>query len=442
MSTLAKAMQSIQQKRRNVLVLPAGTEIGLEIFNALKDCKEVQLFAGGQRISNHAEFIYSEYHEIPSVHDARCIPALERFVRDFDIDYIFPAHDDVLVELSKAREKISAEVIGPSVRVCELTRSKSKTYEYLRNVVSVPTVYETKAEVPSYPVLVKPDRGQGSFGIVRADTEEQLDLALENTVDPVICEYLPGEEYTVDCFSDRQAGLLFAGPRIRNRTRNGIAVNTETVVLDDAASFAKSIGDKLGMYGAWFFQLKRASSGTLKLLEVAPRIAGSMASHRVSGINFALLAIFEAERIPLSIQANEGKVVLDRALKNRYRHTISYSNVYVDLDDTLISDGMVNLELVKLIFKSINEQKTVVLVTKHEADLEETLRVHRIAGLFDEIIHIKKEDRKSFYMNSPDSVFIDDSFSERMDVYREHGIPTFDSSMIEVLTEGRFDAGI
>ena len=167
-----------------------------------------------------------------------------------------------------------------------------------------------------------------------------------------------------------------------------------------------------------------------------------MASHRVSGVNFALLAIFEAERIPLSIQANKGKVVLDRALKNRYRHTISYSNLYVDLDDTLISDGIVNLELVKLIFKSINEQKTVVLVTKHEADLEETLRTHRIAGLFDDVIHIKKEDRKSFYMNNKDSVFIDDSFSERMDVYREHGIPTFDSSMIEVLTEGRFDGGI
>ena len=36
------------------------------------------------------------------------------------------------------------------------------------------------------------------------------------------------------------------------------------------------------------FSIKKDYDGTLKLLEVAPRIGGTMATHRVIGVNFAL----------------------------------------------------------------------------------------------------------------------------------------------------------
>lgn len=36
--------------KRRVLVFPAGTEIGLEIFQALKHYKEIALFGAGQDI--------------------------------------------------------------------------------------------------------------------------------------------------------------------------------------------------------------------------------------------------------------------------------------------------------------------------------------------------------------------------------------------------------
>ncbi len=84
-----------------------------------------------------------------------------------------------------------------------------------------------------YPVLVKPDRGQGSSDVQRVDNAEQLAIALRRIADPIICEYLPGDEYTVDCFSSANEGLLFAGARRRNRTRNGISVNTDTLDLPE-----------------------------------------------------------------------------------------------------------------------------------------------------------------------------------------------------------------
>jgi carbamoyl-phosphate synthase large subunit len=423
------------QVKRNVLVFPAGTEIGLEIFHALQSCKEVRLFGAGQDLSNHALFVYPEYYVLPSIYEKGWVDALIDLCRTLSIDYIFPAYDDVIVALSREAHRLPAKIISSPPRTCEITRSKSDTYRALSGKVRVPQLYSSSDAVFSYPVLVKPDRGQGSFGITKADDEQALVRALQAVREPIICEYLSGEEYTIDCFSDRDKGLLFAGARRRRRTRNGISVNTITEALPEAKEMANNIGHELNLRGAWFFQLKRAHDGQLVLLEVSPRIAGSMATHRVKGVNFPLLSIFEEERLPISVKPNEGIVELDRALGNRYRHTIRYSVLYVDLDDTLLVNGRVNTQVVKLLFQCINDGKKIILLTRHREDLNQTLARYRLSGLFDEVIHLGADEKKFSRIESRDAIFVDDSFAERMDVSERHNIPTFDCSMIEMLTE-------
>ena len=173
------------------------------------------------------------------------------------------------------------------------------------------------------------------------------------------------------------------------------------------------------------------------MLEIAPRIAGTMALHRVTGVNFPLLGIYEQERIPVSILVNTGHVEIERALINRYRHDYQYSVVYVDLDDTLILNEKVNVEVVRLIYQSINQGIPVKLVTRHGGDLYLILRKHRLQGLFDEVLHLTKDEDKAGFIPEPDAIFIDDSFSERRDVNSARGIRTFDSSMLEVLFDDR-----
>lgn len=422
---------------RNVLIFPAGTEIGLEIHQALQHCKEVRLFGAGQDVSNHARFVYPRYHVVPSIHEAGWLDALNALCDDLRIDYIFPAYDDVIVALSREVERIRAQVISAPSQACEITRSKASTYRILAGKVRVPVVYTSAAEVGSFPVIVKPDRGQGSFGVTLVRNATELEHALAHVAGPVVCEYLPGDEYTIDCFSDRERGVLFAGARARNRTRNGIAVNSVTVDLPEAEAWAQAISDALAMRGAWFFQVKRSERGELTLLEVGPRIAGSMATHRVQGVNFPLLSIFEAERLPVSVKPNAAPVEIDRALCNRYAHSISFSHIYIDLDDTLLLNGEVNLDALRLVFKCVNEGKRVTLVTRHAGDLPQTLARHRLSGVFDEIIHLTKREKKSAYIQDRESIYVDDSFSERRDVQEVCGIPTFDCSMIELLINDR-----
>lgn len=418
---------------RRVLVFPAGTEIGLEIHSALRGCRNVELFAAGQDVSNHARFVYPEYHVVPNIHTDHWLKTLVALCEQLRIQYIFPAHDDAIVALSAARDRIPATLVTSGHDACITTRSKSATYRRLAGILPVPRLYPSADAVSEYPVLVKPDKGQGSSHVTLAGTRVALDVALAATPQPIICEYLPGEEFTVDCFSSRSQGLLFAGARRRRRTRNGISVNTVTEDLPEAWPLAEAIARELNLRGAWFFQLRRNAGGELALLEVAPRIAGAMAAHRVMGVNFPLLAMMELEGANLRIAPNKIRIEMDRALCNRYAYDFKFGALYVDLDDTLVCRGKINLDVVKLVFQSLNQGRHVALVTRHKDDLEQTLRKFRIAGLFDEIIHLRKGEKKSDYITRPDSIFVDDSFAERREVAQKHGIATFDSSMIEML---------
>lgn len=422
-------------KVRNVLVFPAGTEVGLEIYNALRGCKETRVFGAGQDVSNPGQMVFEKYHLVPNVFQAGWLQALVTLCKELEIDYIYPAYDDVIVALQDVAEQLPCPVIAASAHTCRIARSKSQTYRALEGCVKVPRTFQNPADVASFPVFVKPDRGQGSRGASRADNMAELELACAAVREPVISEFLPGDEFTVDCFSDRERGLLFAAARRRIRMRNGIAVNSVSEDLPDIERMAAAIGDRLHMRGPWFFQIKRAENSELTLLEVAPRIAGSMALNRVRGINFPLLGIYEHERMPLGLLTYDGPVEIDRALANRYRHTLSYSVAYIDLDDTLILRGEVNLMVLALIFQCLNRRISVKLITRHRFDVQATLMQYRLAGVFDEVIHIVDGRPKSAFIKEADAILVDDSFAERRDVSEQCKIPTFDCSMIEMLLE-------
>ena len=421
----------------NILVFPGGTEIGLEIHRALSHCKEVRLFSAGIGVSNHASYVFTNHFKIPSIHEQGWIDALNKVIDDNSIDYIFPAYDDIIVALAQNANFIHAKLIASPIETCLITRSKSATYRHLANFIPVPIIFEDKDIVDQYPVFVKPDRGQGSVNAKVIQNRMELEAAINANDEMLILEYLPGEEYTVDCFSDRDAGLLFCGGRRRIRTKSGISLNCTHVIDPIFEDYAKCISEHLVFCGAWFFQVKKDCRGTFKLLEIAPRIAGTMALHRVQGINFPLLSIYEQERIQLTILKNNVNIEIDRALTNRYRHNISYSTAYIDLDDTLILNESINLMVIRFVFQCLNKGIKIILLTKHAENVNQTLIKYRLNGIFDDVIHIHKSQNKFDFIKGKNAILIDDSFSERKAVTDMLGILTFDCSMLELLLDDR-----
>ena len=421
-----------------VLVFPGGTEIGLELRRALADLKEVTLAGAGSEQDRHGPFAYRCWRTVPSVGADGWIDALNSVIDELRIDVLFPGHDDVLLALAEHAGELRAGVVTSPLETCRITRSKRATYELLGDAVPVPHVFADAAAVTDFPVFAKPDRSQGSRGAVAVSDARALAAAVAAGSD-LIMELLPGREQTVDCFSDRERGVLFARARERERTRAGISMATRTEPADElVVQHAGAIAERLELHGAWFFQLREDSRGEPRLLEVAPRVAGTSALHRVLGVNFPLLSLYEHLRMPVELAPNDIEVRLDRALVNRYAHDLSYRHVYVDLDDTLLVGDAVNVRLVAFVYQCVNAGRRVVLITRHAQDVDATLGRFRLSGLWDQVIHIEDPGvEKADHIAEPDAILIDDSFRERRVARERLGIATFDSSMIELLWDER-----
>lgn len=423
---------------KNVLVFPAGTEIAFEIHAALSRSKFVKLF-GATSVPCHAEFVYERcLEDFPFVDEPGFLERLNQAVEDLGIDYIYPAHDSALLTLTRLQDQIHAQVVTSPLETVEICRDKNRTYAFLKGAPYLPAFYAGADQVPAYPVFIKPAVGQGSQGARRIDSRAQLEEALADGVDYAICEYLPGEEFTVDCFTDRHGRLLLVSPRSRERIRAGIAVRSRILPEDPRiTAIARDLDSRLSFRGAWFFQLKKNREGEYRLMEAAPRVAGTMCAARNRGANLPLMTLFDRWGYDLDLLLNDNSLLLDRAFITRYQTDLQYRTVYVDFDDTLVLGDKVNEELMMFLYQARNAGKELVLLSRHSRDLEEDLKRFAISkDLFSRCIRLEEGDDKARYIE-PDGIFIDDSFAERRRVKERCGIPVFDVDMVESLLDWR-----
>lgn len=424
--------------KKNILIFPAGSEVGLEILRSIKYSPHFKTF-GGSSIDDHGKFAFKNYIEkIPFYYEKNFIRELNKIVEKNEIDVIYPAMDSVDEKLKMHQNEINCSIVGSKLETTQICASKSKTYNFFKKLIPLPYQFNNISLVDEFPVFLKPDKGYGSKNTyVAKDKEDALHFLKKHIKKKkyLVLEYLPGDEYTIDCFTNRHGNLLFCGARKRARVSNGISVNTHIEKNNNEffSNIAQIINKHLNLRGAWFYQMKADKKGSFKLLEIASRLGGSSALFRSQGVNFALLTLYDHCNLEVDILKNKFEPVMDRALSNRYKINIKYSKIYIDLDDCLVINGKINLQMIVLIFQALNKNIEVNLITKHTGNLSEFLAKHKINNLFCNIIHINENEEKHRYIDPVSSIFIDDSHSERVSVNKKHKIPVFSPDMIETL---------
>ena len=429
--------------KKNILVFPCGSEIALEVYRAVNHSTHFNLI-GANSIDDHGQFVFENYiGGLPFITDPDFLEKFRQVVRDNNIDAVYPAMDAVIELLKSNEDFLGCKVVSSPIETTQICLSKSKTYKVLENIVKVPKTYTANELVKAggpFPVFAKPDIGYGSRGAKKISSVEDLKAHLALYPSCILSEFLPGKEYTVDCFSSHNGDLLFAAARERCRIMNGISVNTKPVKenAEEFMDFAKRINSAIKFNGAWFYQVKRDANGKLTLLEVASRFGGSSSLFRAQGINFALMSLFDAFDIPVSVLRNGYDVIMDRALDNKYKLDLKYSEVFVDFDDCIyLEKKFVNDALMAFLYRCVNNGIKVTLLSRHDDEklgkLDELLDKLRIRQVFDRIIHLNPSQKKIDSIDNTDSIFIDDSFAERKAVADKFNIPVFSLDMIEAL---------
>ncbi len=370
-------------KRVPVLVFPCGTEIGLEVARSLRFAPEFELVGASSAVSNHGPYVYRRYREdLPFVNEPGFMDKLNAVIAEEGIGLVFPAHDDATVTLSRRRAEMAAPLVAPAAETCALCRSKRDSYAALAARVHVPQMIDAASDALPFPLFLKPDRNQASRGTALVQNRDELDFFLRRDASLLVLEYLPGREYTVDCFTDRHGVLRYVGARERLRIGGGISTDTRLVHCPELDAMANALHTALPMRGAWYFQAREDASGAPALLEAAARVGGSMGLHRALGVNLPLLAALDALDRDVDITPRKGDVRMDRALDCCYAPALSPDRVVVDVDSALfLSDGKPNPWVVAFIMQCRNQGLPVMAFTGYRAAMKKRLKACGLHGL-------------------------------------------------------------
>jgi len=419
-----------------ILVFPCANGVGQEIYFALRYIKDMELYGANDGNTNIGHFLYSNYiSDMPAAGGESIKEFLKQVIRFHGIQFIIPTSGEAQIAAHNAQT--AAIVVASPLITTGICQSKKAIYELCgKGGIRVPEIYADIDESSvRFPVYVKPDKGgeqRRMFSLVNSKTE----LA-RLPQGHVITEYLPGEEFTVDCLTDTHGKLLFYGARRRTLTHAGVSILNETIDRSIFEAFTARVNAQMRFVGAWFLQCIYDRHGQLCLVDVNPRIAGAMSIYRNLGVNFPLVAMYiHMNKKPVDILWMD---IPAKCAKIYHNHlecpSLEYDTVCVDLDETLIlQDGRVNHRLIGFLYKSMNEGKRIYLITRHRGDVQDTLASKRIhAQLFDKIVQLPQGPNKGDYM-PPRSILIDDSFRERKKVKDAHpSVYVFDVDALDML---------
>lgn len=368
----------------NVFVFPTRNEVGLEAVQALSHSNKIALFGGSSYESRHdpARHLLKNYVLCPGFDEPDFEAEFTAILREHKIDIVLPAWDKLVAIFSRWNVE-GITFVTPRAEIAEMLLSKRATYERLESIVPVPKLYT--AQNLALPLFAKPDAASGSIGGMLVEKRQQLEAATEKGL--LLCEYLPGREFTVDCISDRRGRLLFCNPRVRGRIGQGIALGTEPTDDPRIHDYVARAADALRIEGPWFAQFKENEAGEPVLLEINPRIGGSSTLTRLCGVNIPLISVFLFAGHDVRIPRLQ-PVLLNRCMRN-FVDASPLDWVIWDWDDTIMrKDGKPDPDVIACMVDLHNRGIRQLLLTKN-SDATNLVVTHRIPDYFVEMVCIE-----------------------------------------------------
>ena len=319
----------------------AGAPGAPGIIKCLLQAKWINLTVGDCDADAIGSRLHCQFVQLPKATDAGFISTLLRTCKEKNINLILPLVTKELLPLAGAKNLLNdagIKVLVSSPEAIELANNKTSCYQFLKEKgLAVPqfsiarTVEEFKQAVvnlgyPKKPLCFKPACSNGSRGFrVITDGANDPDilfnskpnntgityaeairiLSLQPFPELLVSEYFPGDEYTIDCIADQGKTKLIV-PRLRIKMVNGISTAGLFVKDETIDAYCADIINALGLHGNVGIQVKRSASGVPLLLEINPRVQGTIVAALGAGVNLPLLAI--KQEIGISIEPKEMNV--------------------------------------------------------------------------------------------------------------------------------------
>lgn len=228
---------------------------------------------------------YSNRHYIvPLAGDRHYLPIIKSICFKERIHLLVPTIDDELPLFGAQAESFLEMGVrvavsgGETGTVCS---DKHRTVKFLaQHGIPVPGSWlpdELDFKELSYPLIIKSREARDSVDAHLINDEGELRFFLNYIADPVVQEYIPGREFTVDVLADFDGKVISIVPRERLVVRSGVTDRGQTWNNPALIDLGVRIAEALQIRGPAHFHLKRCEDrGTV--FEVKPRFSGESTS--------------------------------------------------------------------------------------------------------------------------------------------------------------------
>ena len=306
-----------------VLVTGAGGPAAIAVIRSLAEDPKFTLIAAD--MDPWASGLYlvpkdSRVLLLPAAH-VDFISNLLEICKEKSVDILISTVDGELEPVAKNVEHfrvMGMRVLGAPLHILRETLDKFALARKCLLVVGVPRtelLEQADLSLWSFPVVVKPRWGSGSRGFRLIESPADITLAdLEKGM--LIQEHLPGLEYSIDVLATSEGAPVAAVPRLRVRVDSGIAVAGRTICNPDLENFGMKVISTLELPYISNVQAKCRANGELCLLEVNPRVPGSLALTRAAGVDMVRLAVDQLLGISMPSDITHREVAMVRPLSD------------------------------------------------------------------------------------------------------------------------------
>ena len=269
--------------------------MAIAAIKLLKKDEKIRVVSADTNRLSPGLYLSDKGYIVPKFTDEKFYDKVEEIIKKEKIEAVIPALDPILLDFSIQKErleKLGAKIIVSDQASIKITRDKWNTYQKLLDLVPLPRSFTKIEDIDiDFPIFIKPRDGSGSINAYNINNKEELDFFYKRVPNPIIQEFLPGKEYTIDCLADLNGKLLFCIQRERLETKTGISVKGKIVNNKHLQKMAKIITENICFNGPFFFQAKEDNNGVPKLTEINPRISGTMSLSSSAGPNIHSLSV-------------------------------------------------------------------------------------------------------------------------------------------------------
>jgi predicted ATP-grasp superfamily ATP-dependent carboligase len=311
-----------ESEQYDVLILDAGWRIAVTITRSLgRAGLRVALAESSEQIRPH--------HEPPSFRSRYCartvelpdytsdpalfVDAIIAFVRAHRVRVLLPTADSSIVLLAPHRERFAElgctvavasdaalEIANDKVRTLEVASKLGIAYPKSVPVTGVEDLRAAEAEF-GYPFVVKPTMswtGQVAERVSPVDVINEAEAVKATTrflatgCEVIAQQMATGRRESISLFIVNGEMLAFCGATAHRTTPplGGVSAMRESIpvpaeLLDASVNLATAIG----LEGACEVEFRQDAKGQSLLMEINPRLAGTLENAMHSGVNFPLM---------------------------------------------------------------------------------------------------------------------------------------------------------